>query len=132
MKKPASAGFLLCFEEEQLLDLGFFIHHMLASNGIELLDLHFLRHSALVLGRGVEVTRTRAGFQFDFFTHDLFPYTFSPRARISARTASMPFLSMVRNAALVMRMLIQRFSLSTQNLRFCRLGRKRRFVLLFA
>src|SRR3546814_1079827 len=105
---------------------------MFASNGIKLLDFHFLGHGALVLGRGIEMTRTGAGFQFDFFTHDLFPYTFSPRARMSARTASMPFLSLVRNAALVMRMLTQRFSLSTQNLRFCRLGRKRRFVLLFA
>ena len=47
----------------------------------------------------------------------------SPRARKSAKTASMPFLSMVRNAALVTRMRIQRFSLSTQ---------KRRLVLLLA
>src|SRR4051794_20293823 len=55
-----------------------------------------------------------------------------PRARISASTISMPFLSIVRSPFVVTRILIQRFSLSTQKRRFCRLGRKRRFVLLFA
>jgi hypothetical protein len=43
---------------------------MLASDWIELLDLHLLRHGALVLGRGVEVTGAGAGLEFDFFTHD--------------------------------------------------------------
>src|SRR5687768_3329202 len=55
-----------------------------------------------------------------------------PRACISASTTSMPFLSIVRNAALDRRKLIQRRSLSTQNRRHCRLGRKRLFVLLLA
>src|SRR5690606_18752430 len=45
---------------------------------------------------------------------------------------SMPFLSIVRSAALDTRSRIQRFSLSLQKRRFCRLGRKRRLVLLFA
>src|SRR6476659_5094859 len=44
----------------------------------------------------------------------------------------MPFLSIVRSPALVRRRLIQRFSLSTQNRRRCRLGMKRRLVLLLA
>ena len=44
----------------------------------------------------------------------------------------MPFLSMVRNAAFVTRMRIQRFSLSTQKRRDYRLGKKRRLVLLLA
>ena len=39
----------------------------------------------------------------------------------------MPFLSMVRRALLVRRRLTQRFSLSTQNRRRCRLGMERRF-----
>ena len=43
---------------------------MLTYDGIELLDLHFFGHGALVLGRGVEMTGAGAGFQFDFFTHD--------------------------------------------------------------
>src|SRR6185312_17293997 len=56
----------------------------------------------------------------------------SPRARRSARTESMPFLSMVRRALVDTRRRTQRFSDSTQNRRDCRLGRKRRLVLLFA
>src|ERR1700674_5932384 len=44
----------------------------------------------------------------------------------------MPFLSMVRRAALLTRRLIQRFSLSSQNRRYCKFGRNRRLVLLFA
>ena len=43
--------------------------------------------------------------------------TCSPRARRSARTDSMPFLSMVRSPALLTLRLIQRFSLSTQKRR---------------
>src|SRR3546814_15022416 len=56
----------------------------------------------------------------------------SPRARRSARTTSMPFLSMVRMAAAETRSFTQRFSLATQKRRSCRLGRKRRRVLLLA
>src|SRR5690606_13277817 len=44
----------------------------------------------------------------------------------------MPFLSIVRMAFAVTRRRTQRFSLSTQHRRACRLGRKRRLVLLFA
>ena len=44
----------------------------------------------------------------------------------------MPTLSMVRNAALETRRRTQRFSLSTQKRRDCKLGKKRRLVLLLA
>mgnify|MGYP003333992070 CR=1 FL=1 len=44
----------------------------------------------------------------------------------------MPFLSIKRNAALETRSRTQRFSLSTQNRRYYRLGLKRRLVLLLA
>src|SRR5688572_6256371 len=44
----------------------------------------------------------------------------------------MPFLSMVRSACAETFSLIQRFSLATQKRRSCRLGRKRRRVLLLA
>ena len=57
----------------RLLELGFLIQDMLTYDGIELLDLHFFGHGALVLGRGVEMTGAGAGFQFDFFTHDAIP-----------------------------------------------------------
>ena len=45
---------------------------------------------------------------------------------------SMPTLSMVRNAAVDTRKRTQRFSLSTQKRRHCKLGKKRRLVLLLA
>src|SRR5262249_5897838 len=51
---------------------------------------------------------------------------------MSARTASMPTLSITRRPALDRRRETQRFSDSTKIRRFCRLGRKRRLVLLFA
>src|SRR6478752_2085188 len=44
----------------------------------------------------------------------------------------MPFLSIRRRAALETRRRTQRFSVSTQNRRYCRWGRKRRLVLLLA
>ena len=44
----------------------------------------------------------------------------------------MPFLSMVRRPAWLTRRRTQRFSLSSQKRRDCRLGRKRRSVLLLA
>src|SRR5689334_20626567 len=109
---------------------------MLASNGVELGNFHLVRHVLFILRRRVEMARAGRGFQFDLFAHDSFlllqRQTRSPRAHSSASTTSIPFLSIVRNAALVSRRLIQRFSLSTQKRRCCRLGRKRRLVRLFA
>ena len=40
---------------ERLLDLRFLIDHVLANNGIILLDLHLVGHGALVLVRRVKV-----------------------------------------------------------------------------
>src|SRR5690349_15286314 len=51
---------------------------------------------------------------------------------MSVKTASMPSLSMIRRPALETRRETQRFSDSTKMRRFCRLGKKRRLVLLFA
>src|SRR4051812_5325368 len=51
---------------------------------------------------------------------------------MSASTASIPFLSIRRTAALVTRRRTQRFSFSTQKRRYCRFGRNRRLVLLLA
>jgi hypothetical protein len=39
-----------------LLDLGFFVDHVLTNNRIVFLQFQFFGHGALVLGRGVEVT----------------------------------------------------------------------------
>jgi hypothetical protein len=75
IKKPAEAGFLL--SKAKLLQLGFFVFHVLASFGIKFHDRHFLGHGFLVFAGRVEVTGTGAGFQLYFFAsafgcHDLF------------------------------------------------------------
>ncbi|MFT7244766.1 MAG: hypothetical protein ACI82A_002124, partial [Candidatus Azotimanducaceae bacterium] len=44
--------------DPELLDLGFFVHDVLADNGIKLFDFHLVWHGALVLGRGVEMAST--------------------------------------------------------------------------
>lgn len=55
-KKPGWTGlFIFGYGSPQLFDLGFLVHHILAYNGIKLLDLHFFRHVFLVLGCGVEM-----------------------------------------------------------------------------
>jgi hypothetical protein len=64
-------------QKAKLLQLGFFVFHVLASFGIKLHDRHFLGHGFLVFAGRVEVTGACAGFQLDFFAsafgcHDLF------------------------------------------------------------
>jgi hypothetical protein len=69
-KKPAFAGFLLAQRgQSELLQLGFLVHHMLAYLGIVFLHFDLFWCGALVLGRGVEMTGTGTGFEFDFFAH---------------------------------------------------------------
>jgi hypothetical protein len=64
------------YARNQLLDLGFFVHYMLACLGIKLHDLHFFWHAALVFVGCVEMTCTSSRFQLDFvtpgFSHDIF------------------------------------------------------------
>src|SRR5690606_22832150 len=123
-----------------LLQLGFLVVDVLARDRIKFLDQHLFRHVALVFRGRVEMTRAGGRLELDFladaFSHDVLlcaaDQASSPRARRSARTASMPFLSIVRMALVETRRRTQRFSLSTQNRRDCRLGKKRRLVLLFA
>jgi hypothetical protein len=61
------------FDRKQIqlgsLQLGFLVHHMLASLGIVFLDFDLFRRRLLVLGRGIEMAGTGAGFEFDFFAH---------------------------------------------------------------
>jgi hypothetical protein len=53
-----------------LLDLGFFVGHVLAGDRIKFFDLHLFRLGPLVFGRGVEVTGTGGRFEFDLVAHD--------------------------------------------------------------
>src|SRR5262249_27626813 len=94
---------------------------------------------ALVLACRVKVTRAGCRLELDLFAsafgHGASPFSarqISPRWRRSASTTSMPTLSMVRNAALVIRKRTHRRSLSTQKRRYCRFGMNRRLVLLLA
>jgi hypothetical protein len=73
------AGFLLVpksldirqgYQPWRLLQLRFLVHHMLAGLGIELHDLHFFGHGALVFAGGIEMSGTGRRFQFDFVSHD--------------------------------------------------------------
>jgi hypothetical protein len=68
-KKAAvfTAAFLWLEKTADLLQLDFFVVHVLASFGIKFLDQHFLGRGLLVFGGGVEVAGTRSGFQLDLF-----------------------------------------------------------------
>src|SRR5574337_469290 len=87
----------------RLLQLDFLVFHMLARLRVELHDRHLLGRGLLVLAGGVEVAGAGGRLQLDllacaFGCHDESPLGFQawPRARMSASTASMPFLSISR------------------------------------
>ena len=65
-----------------LLDLGFLENHVLACLGIKLLNLHFFRCSALVLGRGVEKAGAGGRFKLDFISHFKGSLDFMARAQV--------------------------------------------------
>src|SRR4051812_32353341 len=116
--------------------LRFLVLDVLARLRVELHDRHLLGHRLLVLARRVEMAGARSGLQLDLFAsafacHVSAPQAW-PRARMSASTVSIPFLSIRRSAALETRRRTQRFSVSTQKRRYCRFGRNRRLVLLLA
>jgi len=52
-----------------LFELGFLVFDVLAHNRIEFGNFDFLRGGALVLGCGVEMARSRRGFELYFFSH---------------------------------------------------------------
>src|SRR5690348_15147941 len=83
MKSPAKAGLFFVLRR-RLLELRLFIGHMLARDGIVLLDLHLVGHGPLVLSRRVEVAGAGRRLELDLFTHRwlLRP---SRRARASRR-----------------------------------------------
>lgn len=53
-----------------LLDLSFFVDHVLANNWIKFLDFHLVRHSPLVLISGVVVTRLGTRNQLNQISHN--------------------------------------------------------------
>jgi hypothetical protein len=60
-------GFSLTRKPAELLQLGFLVVNVLASDRIKFLDQHLLGHVALVLGGRVEMTRAGGRLEFDLF-----------------------------------------------------------------
>jgi hypothetical protein len=56
----------------QLLDLSFFVNHVLADNWIKLFDLKLFWFGTLVFSGCVKVASASAGLKLDFVTHDEF------------------------------------------------------------
>jgi hypothetical protein len=71
-KARIAAGFFVR-DENQLLDFGFFVDHVLTNNRIEFFNFDFVRSRALVLVGGVEVAGVSGRHQTDQFTHDFLP-----------------------------------------------------------
>lgn len=61
-------GFLLRILAE-LLQLRFFVDHVLASNRVVFAHFHFATLITFVLSGCIEVAGSSAGYQFDFFTN---------------------------------------------------------------
>ena len=55
-----------------LLNLAFFVDHVLADNGIVLFDLHFIRRVLLVFICGVVVACASTGNQLNLVSHNTF------------------------------------------------------------
>ena len=68
IKNPALPGFCVSCLDRLLFDLRFLVGNVLAHDGVELPDLHFFRHVALVLGGGVEMAGAGSRDEFDFVT----------------------------------------------------------------
>jgi hypothetical protein len=77
-KKPEHVGpfcekLQLIARKRQLLDFGFFEHHVLTDFGIKFFDLHFFRHGAFVLGCCVEIASASSGHKTNLIAHDVTP-----------------------------------------------------------
>jgi hypothetical protein len=72
-KSPPNGGLFADLKETFLLKFHFLVHHMLAHDGIEFLDLHLFGHVLFVLGRRVKMAGSGGRLQFYFFTHDRSP-----------------------------------------------------------
>jgi len=76
---------------ENLFELDFLVLDVLACNRIEFGNFNFFRSGALVLGCGVEMARSRRGFELYLFSHgnililslDYLVVTLSIQARVA-------------------------------------------------
>jgi len=74
-KQHQQAGQQTAARPGRLLDLRFLVRHVLAHDGIVLLDFHLFRMETLVLRRRVEMAGAGAGDQLNFVTHGNTPQT---------------------------------------------------------
>ena len=56
-----------------LFDLCFLIEHVFSDDRVKFFDLDFIRHCALVFGRGVIMAGIGRGNELDLLTHDFYP-----------------------------------------------------------
>jgi hypothetical protein len=71
-KKPATkAGFYKGVRQHRLLDFAFFVHDVLARDGVILFDFHFFGRVFLVFVGRVEVTGARRGIQANLISSAL-------------------------------------------------------------
>lgn len=59
---------------KRLFDFGFFEYNVFTHFWVKLFDFHFFWHRAFIFSRGIEITCTCSWNQFDFISHDEFPY----------------------------------------------------------
>ena len=98
------------------------------------LNFHLIWRRPLILGSRVIVPRTGRWNELYLVTHitSSTDQTLTPRLLTSLRTASIPFLSIILSPLRDIRNRTHRFSLSTQNLRTCKLGLNNRLFRLLA
>ena len=118
-----------------LLQFRLFVGHVLACLRIELHQLELFRRRLLVLVGRVEVTRPGARFELDL-VHPaamvvLLASEFAARAQVGDDLLDADLVDQTKRCVADAQAHPAVLA-STQNLRYCRLGRKRRFVLLFA
>ena len=83
-KNPGNAPGFLYRLTPSLLDLGFFIDHVLTRNRIVLFHFELVGHGPLVLVCSVKMAGTCRGIHSDLFTHGLF-LRLSRRERVYPR-----------------------------------------------
>jgi hypothetical protein len=82
-KPRLEPGFCADPVEKCLLDLTFFVHDVLAYDGIVLFHFKFVRRGALVFVRGIKMSGTSGGIHSDFLSHGNSPLNdFTARADI--------------------------------------------------
>ncbi|WP_455769849.1 hypothetical protein, partial [Pseudomonas syringae group genomosp. 7] len=79
----------------QILDIAFFLEHVLTNNRNELFDFDFILRSTIVLHGGEQMACTSARHQTQQYTHDKHPKNFPSLPR-SANKKTMQHMTIIR------------------------------------